>query len=76
MCLIERKSTKKVLAMKYVNKEACVQQHAVKNVIEEVELLREIDHPFVVSLWYTFQVLLIHGINDAYTIQNSITAIL
>ena len=42
--------------MKYVNKEACVKQRAVHNVIEEVELLREVDHPFVVSLWYTFQV--------------------
>ena len=42
--------------MKYVNKEACVQKGAVQNVIEEVELLREVDHPFVVSLWYTFQV--------------------
>ena len=44
--------------MKYVNKEACVEQRAVQNVIEEVELLREVDHPFVVSLWYTFQVIL------------------
>ena len=42
--------------MKYVNKEACVQKGAVQNIIEEVELLREVDHPFVVSLWYTFQV--------------------
>ena len=46
--------------MKYVNKEACVEQRAVQNVIEEVELLREVDHPFVVSLWYTFQVKLKH----------------
>ena len=46
--------------MKYVNKEACVEQKAVQNVIEEVELLREVDHPFVVSLWYTFQVKLKH----------------
>ena len=60
VCLIEQKSTKKVLAMKYVNKEACVEQRAVQNVIEEVELLREVDHPFVVSLWYTFQVKLKH----------------
>ena len=58
--MIEQKSTKKVLAMKYVNKEACVEQRAVQNVIEEVELLREVDHPFVVSLWYTFQVKLKH----------------
>ena len=54
--MIEQKSTKKILAMKYVNKEACVKKGAVQNVIEEVELLREVDHPFVVSLWYTFQV--------------------
>ena len=54
--MIEQKSTKKILAMKYVNKEACVQKGAVQNVIEEVEFLREVDHPFVVSLWYTFQV--------------------
>ena len=48
--------------MKYVNKEACVEQRAVQNVIEEVELLREVDHPFVVSLWYTFQVKLKHSL--------------
>jgi len=42
--------------MKYVNKEACLKQNAVQNVISEVELLRAVDHPFVVSLWYTFQV--------------------
>ena len=47
---------KKVFAMKYVNKEACLKQNAVQNVISEVELLRDVDHPFVVSLWYTFQV--------------------
>ena len=56
VCLIERKTSKKVFAMKYINKEACVKQNAVKNVIAEVEMLREVDHPFVVSLWYTFQV--------------------
>ena len=52
--------------MKYVNKEACVEQKAVQNVIEEVELLREVDHPFVVSLWYTFQVKLKHVLFSYY----------
>ena len=42
--------------MKYVNKEACVKQKAVENVVAEVELLRAIDPPFIVSLWFTFQV--------------------
>ena len=59
VCLIERKSDKKVFAMKYVNKEACVALSAVNNVIEEVELLRLLDHPFITSIWYTFQVCLL-----------------
>ena len=55
--------------MKYVNKEACVEQQAVQNVIKEVEFLREVDHPFVVSLWYTFQVcksslMCVYNLND------------
>ena len=54
---MERKENKKVYAMKYVNKEACIKQKAVENVIAEVELLRALDHPFIVSLWFTFQVL-------------------
>ena len=53
---MERKEDKRVLAMKYVNKQLCVRQNALKNVMEEVQFLRELDHPFVVGLWYTFQV--------------------
>ncbi len=56
VCLVENRLNKKVFAMKYVNKEACLKQNAVQNVISEVELLRAVDHPFVVSVWYTFQV--------------------
>ncbi len=42
--------------MKYVNKQACLKQAAFKNICAEVELLRLIDHAFIVCLWYTFQV--------------------
>ena len=42
--------------MKYVNKEACLKQRAVDNVLAEVDLLRLLDHAFIVSLWFTFQV--------------------
>ena len=42
--------------MKYVNKQACLRQRAVDNVCQEVELLKDIDHNFVVGLCYTFQV--------------------
>ena len=54
---MERKGDKKKFAMKYVKKETCVAMCAVKNVIEEVDLLRSLDHPFISSIWYTFQVL-------------------
>jgi serine/threonine kinase 32 len=56
VCLVERKESKKVYAMKYVNKEACLKQRAVNECLAEVEMLRTVDHPFVVSLWFTFQV--------------------
>ncbi len=45
-----------MFAMKYINKEACLKQRAVENIVAEVDLLRSIDHPFIVSLWFTFQV--------------------
>ncbi len=56
VCLVERKSTKKVYAMKYVQKQACLRQRAVSNICAEVEMLRALDHPFIVGLWFTFQV--------------------
>ena len=45
-----------MFAMKYINKEACLKQRAVENIVAEVDLLRSIDHPFIVRLWFTFQV--------------------
>ena len=56
---MEQKDSKKLFAMKYINKEACLKQRAVENIVAEVDLLRSIDHPFIVRLWFTFQVSLI-----------------
>ncbi|BFY98298.1 hypothetical protein BsWGS_01337 [Bradybaena similaris] len=42
-------------AMKYMNKAVCVQQEAVNNVIREVEILQNVEHVFLVNLWYCFQ---------------------
>ena len=53
---MEQKDSKKLFAMKYINKEACLKQKAVENIVAEVDLLRSIDHPFIVRLWFTFQV--------------------
>ena len=56
VCLVEHKRTNRILAMKYVNKQACLRKSAVENICSEVEMLRNLDHPFVVKLCYTFQV--------------------
>jgi len=60
VCLVERKRDRRVLAMKYVNKQKAVEKEAVCGVCSEVELLRALDHPFVAGLWYTFQVGIVH----------------
>ena len=56
VCLVERKENQSLLAMKYINKERCEKQRAIDNILAEVELLRALDHPFIVRLCYTFQV--------------------
>ena len=45
-----------MFAMKYMNKAMCQKNDAVKNVLKEIEILAMLDHPFLVNLWYTFQV--------------------
>ena len=42
-------------AMKYMNKVQIIKKHAVDNVFREVEILCQLEHPFLVNLWFTFQ---------------------
>jgi len=53
--VVEHKRSKKLYALKYIDKAKCIRQKAVANVIQERRLLEEIDHPFVVNLRYAFQ---------------------
>ncbi|EEB94943.1 hypothetical protein MPER_06167, partial [Moniliophthora perniciosa FA553] len=61
--VIEHKKTKKLYALKYIDKTQCIKQKAVANVIQERRLLEEpkdrplqqIDHPFLVNMRYAFQ---------------------
>ncbi|CAA7265535.1 unnamed protein product [Cyclocybe aegerita] len=53
--VVEHKRTKKLYALKYIDKARCLRQKAVANIIQERRLLEEIDHPFVVNLRYAFQ---------------------
>ncbi|TFK21169.1 kinase-like protein [Coprinopsis marcescibilis] len=53
--VVEHKRSKKLYALKYIDKARCIKQKAVANIIQERRLLEEIDHPFVVNLRYAFQ---------------------
>ncbi|XP_059163279.1 serine/threonine-protein kinase 32A-like [Physella acuta] len=55
VCIVQKKDSKKMFAMKYMNKAACAQQDAISNVIREVEILKQVEHVFIVNLWYCFQ---------------------
>ena len=41
--------------MKYMAKDICIQSGCVKNVIRELDLLRKLEHAFIVNLWFSFQ---------------------
>ncbi|KAH9481572.1 Serine/threonine-protein kinase 32A [Psilocybe cubensis] len=53
--VVEHKRSKKLYALKYIDKARCLRQKAVANIIQERRLLEEIDHPFIVNLRYAFQ---------------------
>ncbi|KIY67968.1 kinase-like protein [Cylindrobasidium torrendii FP15055 ss-10] len=53
--VVEHKKTKKLYALKYIDKAQCLRQKAVANVIQERRLLEEIDNAFVVNLRFAFQ---------------------
>lgn len=53
--VVQHKKSKKLYALKYIEKERCTKQKAVGNIIQERQLLEEVDHPFVVNLRYAFQ---------------------
>ncbi|KAK3589712.1 hypothetical protein CHS0354_021033 [Potamilus streckersoni] len=55
VCIVQKRDTKKMYAMKYMNKSVCLKMDAVRNVFKEVEILTMLDHPFLVNLWFTFQ---------------------
>ncbi|KFM59660.1 Serine/threonine-protein kinase 32C, partial [Stegodyphus mimosarum] len=55
VCIVQKNDTKKMYAMKYMNKRQCVEKGAFKNVLREIEILADLEHPFLVNLWFTFQ---------------------
>ncbi|KAF4092341.1 hypothetical protein AMELA_G00019930 [Ameiurus melas] len=55
VCIVQKRDTRKLYAMKYMNKHACVERDEVRHVCRELQILQEIQHPFLVNLWYSFQ---------------------
>ncbi|KAI7896877.1 kinase-like domain-containing protein [Mucor mucedo] len=53
--VVQHKGTKKLYALKYINKEKCIQMRANDNIISERRLLEHIDHNLIVNLRYAFQ---------------------
>jgi serine/threonine kinase 32 len=53
--IVQKKDTKNMYALKYINKDKCIKMKAVDNIIQERNLLEDLDHPFVVNLRYAFQ---------------------
>uniref|UniRef100_A0A8C6UQE7 Serine/threonine kinase 32C n=1 Tax=Neogobius melanostomus TaxID=47308 RepID=A0A8C6UQE7_9GOBI len=55
VCIVQKRDTEKMYAMKYMNKQQCIERDEVRNVFRELEILQEIEHMFLVNLWYSFQ---------------------
>lgn len=51
VCIVQKRDTRKLYAMKYMNKHACVERDEVRHVCRELQILQEIQHPFLVNLW-------------------------
>ncbi|KAI9472876.1 kinase-like domain-containing protein [Zychaea mexicana] len=53
--VIQHKGTKKLYALKYINKAKCIQMRAVENIISERRILEQVSHGLIVNLRYAFQ---------------------
>ncbi|MGH0134532.1 UNVERIFIED_CONTAM: hypothetical protein FKN15_054424 [Acipenser sinensis] len=55
VCIVQKRDTKKMYAMKYMNKQKCIERDEVRNVFRELQIMLGLEHPFLVNLWYSFQ---------------------
>ena len=55
MCIVKKRDTKVMYAMKYMNKVQIIRKHAVENVFREIKILQMLEYTFLVNLWFTFQ---------------------
>uniref|UniRef100_A0A915ECM9 Protein kinase domain-containing protein n=1 Tax=Ditylenchus dipsaci TaxID=166011 RepID=A0A915ECM9_9BILA len=55
VCIVYHRSMKDYFACKYMSKQRLIQNSVAKNVIRELELLRQLSHPFIVKLCFAYQ---------------------
>ncbi|KAG5519403.1 hypothetical protein PMAC_002030 [Pneumocystis sp. 'macacae'] len=53
--LVREKKTKKLYAMKVLNKKEMIKRNKIKRVLAEQEILATSNHPFIVTLYHSFQ---------------------
>ena len=53
--LVEHRVTKKLYAMKCIRKDIILENEQMENIQLEKDILRQIDHPFLVNMEYVFQ---------------------
>ncbi|ODN06612.1 Serine/threonine-protein kinase 32B [Orchesella cincta] len=65
VCIVQKKDTGQMYAMKYMSKAVCFERDALRNVLREIEILTQLDHPFLVNLWFSF-----HDEEDMFLVQD------
>lgn len=55
VCIVMKRDTKQLYAMKYMNKSRILQEKAIKNVYNERKILELLNYPLMVNLWFAFQ---------------------
>ncbi|XP_067314270.1 serine/threonine-protein kinase 32B-like isoform X2 [Pseudorasbora parva] len=55
VCIVQKRDSRKMYAMKYVNKQQCIERDEARNVLRELQVMRRLQHPFLVNLWFSFQ---------------------
>lgn len=53
--LVKEKTTNKLYAMKVLNKKEMIQRKKIKRVLTEQEILSSSNHPFIITLYHSFQ---------------------
>lgn len=53
--LVKEKCSNKLYAMKVLNKKEMIERNKIKRVLTEQEILRSSNHPFIITLYHSFQ---------------------